>query len=46
MTAALEWGEWSAARPGRTFTHGKDPLPTLQEAGWTPGPVTYIYLMI
>ena len=23
MTAALEWGEWSAARPGRTLPPGK-----------------------
>ena len=21
------------------FTHGKDPVPTVQEARWTPGPV-------
>jgi len=33
MTAALEGGEWSAARPG------KDPVPILQEAGWAPRPV-------
>ena len=39
MTAALEWGEWSAARPGRTLPPGKDPVPILQEAGWAPGPV-------
>ena len=38
MTTALEGGEWSAARPGRT-TPGKDPVPTLQEAGWAPGPI-------
>jgi len=38
MTAALEVGEWSAARPGRTLP-GKDPVPILQEAGWAPGPV-------
>ena len=37
MTAALEGGEWSAARPGRT--PGKDPVPILQEAGWAPGPI-------
>jgi len=36
----MGWGgEWSAARPGRTFTPGKDPVPILQEAGWAPGPV-------
>jgi len=39
MTAALEGGEWSAARPGCTFTPGKDKVPIVQEAGWAPGPV-------
>jgi len=39
MTAALEGGEWSAARPGRSLSPGKDPVPILQEAGWAPGPV-------
>jgi len=39
MTAALEGGEWSAARPGPTLPPGKDPVPILQEAGWAPGPV-------
>jgi hypothetical protein len=39
MTAALEGGEWSAARPGRTLPPGKDPVPILQEAGWAPGPI-------
>ena len=39
MTAALEAGEWSAARPGRTLPSGKDPVPILQEAGCAPGPV-------
>ena len=24
---------------GAAFTSGKDPLPNVQEAGWTPGPV-------
>jgi len=38
MTAALEGGEWSAARPDG-FTPAKDPGPILQEAGWAPGPV-------
>ena len=38
MTAALERGEWAAARPGRTLPPGKDPVPILQEAGWAPGP--------
>ena len=27
----------STSRPN--FTPGKDPVPTLQEAGWAPGPV-------
>jgi hypothetical protein len=30
-------GGWSTPRPGR-FTPGKDPLLTVQEAGWAPGP--------
>ena len=36
MTAALEGGEWLAARPGRTLPPGKT---ILQGAGWAPGPV-------
>jgi hypothetical protein len=39
MTAALEGGEWSAARPGRTLKTGKEPVPIVQEARWAPGPV-------
>jgi len=39
MTAALERGEWSAARPGRTLPPGKTRHPILQESGWAPGPV-------
>ena len=39
MTAALEGGEWSAARPGRTLPPGKEPVPILQEARWGTGPV-------
>ena len=39
MTAALEGGKCSTARPGRTLPPGKDPVPILQEAGWAPGPV-------
>ena len=38
MAAALEGGEWSAARPAALYP-GKDPVPILQEAGWAPGPV-------
>ena len=32
MIAVLEGGEWSAARPGRTLSPGKDPVPIVQEA--------------
>jgi hypothetical protein len=40
LTSALDWGEWSASRPGRTLPPGKGPpVPTGQEAGWTPEPV-------
>ena len=39
MTAALEGGEWSAARPGRTLPPGKDPVSIVQEAGWALEPV-------
>ena len=31
-------GEWSAAGPGRTLLHGKDPVPIVQEAWWV---ITY-----
>jgi hypothetical protein len=31
-------GVWSASRPDR-FTPGKDPVPTVQKAGWAPEPV-------
>jgi hypothetical protein len=39
MTLALEGGEWSATRPGRSLPPGKDPVPVVQKAGWAPGPV-------
>ena len=39
MTTTLEGGEWSAARPGRSLSPGKDPVPILQEAWWASGPV-------
>jgi hypothetical protein len=39
MIAALEGGEWSAARPDRTLPPGKDLVPLLQEAGRATGPV-------
>jgi hypothetical protein len=39
-TSALDGGEWSASRPGRALATGKGPpVPTVQEAGWTPEPV-------
>ena len=38
LTSALYGGVWSAPRPDR-FTPRKDPVPIVQEAGWTPGPV-------
>ena len=37
-TSALDGGGYSTPRPGR-FTPGKDPVPTVQEAGWALGPV-------
>jgi hypothetical protein len=39
MAAALEDGEWSAARPGRTLPPGKERIPISQQAVWAPGPV-------
>ena len=39
MTAALEGGDWLAARFGRTLPPGKTPVHILQEGGWAPGPV-------
>jgi len=39
MTAALEVGEWSAARPGRTLPPGKTRYPFYRKAGWAPQPV-------
>jgi len=38
VTSALDGGGWSTPRPGR-FTPGKDPVPTVSECGWGPGPV-------
>jgi hypothetical protein len=34
-TSALDWGEWSASRPGRALP----PVPIVQEAGWASEPV-------
>jgi hypothetical protein len=40
LTSALGGGEWSASRPGRALTPGKEPpVPIVQEAGWAPEPV-------
>jgi hypothetical protein len=40
MTSAIEWGEWSASRPGRALALGKGPpVPIAQEPGWAPEPV-------
>jgi hypothetical protein len=35
LTSALEWGEGSASRLGRTLL----PVPIVQEVGWASGPV-------
>ena len=40
-TSALDGGGWSTLRPGR-FTPGKAPVPIVQEADWTRGPVRKI----
>ena len=37
MTTALEEGEGSASRPGRSLPR-ENPVPIVQEAGWAPGP--------
>ena len=37
MTAALEVGEWSAARPGRTLTPGKPRYPLYRRLGGPQG---------
>jgi hypothetical protein len=41
VTSALEGGGWSALRHGR-FVPGKEPVPTVQEVGWAPGPVSTV----
>jgi len=38
LTSTLDGGGCSAPRPGR-FTAGKDPILTVLEVGWAPGPV-------
>jgi hypothetical protein len=37
MTAALEDGEWSAARPDRNLSPGKDPVPLYRRLGGSQG---------
>jgi len=37
MTAALEGGEWSAVRPGRTLPPGKTPYPFYRRLGGPQG---------
>jgi len=37
MTTALEGGEWSAARPGRTLPPGKTRYPFYRRLGWPQG---------
>ena len=37
MTAALEGGEWSAARPGRNLPPGKTRYPFYRRLGWPQG---------
>ena len=37
MTAALEGGEWSAARPGRTLPPGKTRYPFYRRVGGSQG---------
>jgi hypothetical protein len=38
LTSALDGDRWSMPRPGR-FTPGKDPVPTVREDEWGPGPI-------
>jgi hypothetical protein len=38
LTSALDSGGWSKPCPVR-FSPGKEPVPTVQEAGWAPEPV-------
>jgi len=37
MTAALEWGAWSAARPGRTLSPAKTRYPLYRRLGGPQG---------
>jgi hypothetical protein len=38
LTSAVDVGGWSTLRPGR-FNPGKDSVPIVKEAGWSPEPV-------
>ena len=38
LTSGAVSSGWSTPRPDR-FIPGRDPIPTVQEAGWDPGPV-------
>ena len=38
LQLGARWGGWSTPFPG-CFTPGKEPVPTVQEAVWDPGPV-------
>jgi hypothetical protein len=38
MTSALDGGEWSTSRPGRSEPETEPPVPTGYEAGWDPKP--------
>jgi len=38
-TRRVGGGEVVSSTPRPHFTPGKEPVPILQEAGWTPGPV-------
>jgi hypothetical protein len=39
LTSALEGGGWVVSTTPRPLYPAKDPVPIVQEAGWTPGPV-------
>ena len=39
LTSGLDEGDWSMPRSGRLTPRERDPVPILEEVGWTPGPV-------
>jgi hypothetical protein len=39
LTSALDGGGWSTPRPGPLYPREREPVPIVQETGWTPGPV-------